>query len=77
MKQNNILTKREILDSLYGGEKVPGMKIVDVLVCNIRKEIKKYTDNDYLDTVWGMGYRIINPNRRTIGSEEINESIIY
>lgn len=77
MKQNNILTKREILDSLYGGEKVPGMKIVDVLVCNIRKEIKKYTDNDYLDTVWGMGYRIINPNRRTIGSEEINESINY
>jgi len=53
------------------------MKIVDVLVCNIRKEIKQYMGNDYLDTVLGVGYRIINPNRRTIGSEEINESIIY
>jgi two-component system cell cycle response regulator CtrA len=35
----------------------PEPKIVDVLVCKIRKKLANASDgNDYLDTVWGRGY---------------------
>jgi len=61
MKKNNTLSKQEILDSLYCGEEVPGMKIVDVLICKIRKEMAKHTKTNYVNTVWGMGYVIKAP----------------
>jgi two-component system cell cycle response regulator CtrA len=63
MKKQNTLSKQEILDALYYGEGVPGMKIVDVLICKIRKEIAKYTKVQYLETVWGMGYMIRGPQQ--------------
>lgn len=71
MKKNNTLSKQEILDSLYCGVEVPGMKIVDVLICKIRKEIAKYTKANYLNTVWGIGYVIKSPK-----PEELDQPMI-
>lgn len=72
-KENNTLKKTEILDSLYGGEKVPGFKIIDVLICNIRKQLSKYTKEQYVFTVWGSGYKIAN---KSIRLHELDEKVI-
>ena len=43
---------------------MPGMsrigetKTLDVHISNIRKKIKKLTDDEYIETVWGIGYKM-------------------
>ena len=31
---------------------------INVHVSNIRKKIKKYTDTEYIETVWGIGFKL-------------------
>ena len=38
---------------IYLGE----TKTLDVHISNIRKKIKKITDKEFIQTVWGIGYR--------------------
>ena len=33
-------------------------KTLDVHISNIRKKIKKLTDDEYIETVWGIGYKM-------------------
>ena len=40
-------------DELYMGE----TKTLDVHISNIRKKIKEVTDEEYIETVWGIGYK--------------------
>jgi DNA-binding response OmpR family regulator len=38
---------------------MPGMsQTLDVHISNIRKKIKKLTDDEYIETVWGIGYKM-------------------
>ena len=41
-------------DDIYVGED----NTINVHVSNIRKKIKKYSDVDYIDTVWGIGFKL-------------------
>ena len=41
-------------DDIYLGED----NTINVHVSNIRKKIKKYSDTDYIDTVWGIGFKL-------------------
>lgn len=41
-------------DEMYLGED----KTLNVHISNIRKKIKEYTDTEYIETVWGIGFRI-------------------
>lgn len=41
-------------DDIYVGED----NTINVHVSNIRKKIKKYSDIDYIDTVWGIGFKL-------------------
>ncbi len=34
-------------------------KTLDVHISNIRKKIKLVTKEEYIETVWGIGYRLI------------------
>jgi DNA-binding response OmpR family regulator len=33
-------------------------KTLDVHISNIRKKIREATDEEYIETVWGIGYRL-------------------
>lgn len=67
LQKNVLLNKNTILDNLYlHSEKIPDQKIVDVLMCKIRKEISKYTSERYLVTKWGMGYMIEDIKRNLV-----------
>lgn len=53
-----VFSKEEIFeyawDEIYMGE----TKTLDVHISNIRKKIKAVTDEEYIETVWGIGYRL-------------------
>ncbi len=34
-------------------------KTLDVHISNIRKKIKKITEQEYIQTVWGIGYCMV------------------
>ena len=53
-----VFSKEDIFEyaweEIYMGE----TKILDVHISNIRKKIKKVTEDEYIETVWGIGYRL-------------------
>lgn len=56
------LSQDEILAEMYGNRRdMPEPKMVDVLVCNIRKRIARHTPGSFIQTNWGNGYYIQKP----------------
>ena len=57
LRKGTVLTKEMLLDHLYGGMDEPELKIIDVLVCKLRKKLAQATGgNHYIETVWSRGY---------------------
>jgi two-component system cell cycle response regulator CtrA len=63
LRKSTTLTKEMFLDHLYGGMGEPEIKIIDVFVCKLRKKLAQATGgNHYIETVWGRGYRLRDPD---------------
>ena len=39
----------------------PEVKIIDVFICKLRKKIEQATGENYIETVWGRGYVLRDP----------------
>ncbi|MDP7141845.1 MAG: response regulator transcription factor [Alphaproteobacteria bacterium] len=62
LRKGSTLTKEMFLNHLYGGMDEPEVKIIDVFICKLRKKIQDATGGDnYIETVWGRGYVLRNP----------------
>ena len=62
LRKGTTLTKEMFLDYLYGGVDEPELKIIDVLVCKLRKKLAHATGGQhYIETVWGRGYVLRDP----------------
>jgi len=62
LRKSTTLTKEMFLDHLYGGIDEPEIKIIDVFVCKLRKKLAEATGGShYIETVWGRGYRLRDP----------------
>ncbi|MDI1263903.1 MAG: response regulator transcription factor [bacterium] len=69
LRKGTLLTKEMILNHLYGGMDEPELKIIDVFICKLRKKLSKATNGDWmLDTVWGRGYIMRDPDAQVVGS---------
>jgi two-component system, cell cycle response regulator CtrA len=56
------LTKGMLLSHLYAGTEDPGLKILDVFVCKLRKKLAQATGGEhYIETVRGRGYVMRDP----------------
>jgi two-component system, cell cycle response regulator CtrA len=56
------LTKGMLLSHLYNGTDDPGLKILDVFVCKLRKKLAQATGGEhYIETVRGRGYVLRDP----------------
>lgn len=54
-------TKQQIMDALYGDDDGPEIKIVDVLICKLRRKVVEATGGlDVIQTVWGRGYQFVS-----------------
>ena len=62
LRKGTIVTRGMVLNHLYGGMDEPQPKIVDILVCTLRKKIVRATGgSDYIETVRGCGYVLREP----------------
>jgi two-component system, cell cycle response regulator CtrA len=63
LRRGTTLTKEMFLSQLYGGMEEPEIKIIDVFICKLRKKLASASNgNDYIETVWGRGYMLREPN---------------
>ena len=61
LRKGTTLTKEMFLNHLYGGLDEPEVKIIDVFICKLRKKLNTYAKTDYIETVWGRGYMLRDP----------------
>ena len=55
---NKVFSKRNLFESITGEEYLSDENTMNVHMSNLRKKIAKITDEPYIDTVYGMGYRL-------------------
>lgn len=55
---NQVFSKQNIYDAVWDDYYIGGDKTINVHMSNIRKKIKEYTDEDYIETVWGIGFKL-------------------
>jgi two-component system, cell cycle response regulator CtrA len=62
LRKGTPVTKEMFLTNLYGGMDEPEIKIIDVFICKLRKKLADASGGkDYVETVWGRGYRLRQP----------------
>ena len=72
LRKGTTLTKEMFLNHLYGGMDEPELKIIDVFICKLRKKLSVATEGDnYIETVWGRGYVLRDPEPLDIGREPV------
>ncbi|HNB26532.1 MAG TPA: response regulator transcription factor [Alphaproteobacteria bacterium] len=69
LRKGTTLTKEMFLNHLYGGMDEPELKIIDVFVCKLRKKLSNATGGEnYIETVWGRGYVLRDPEEARTGA---------
>lgn len=61
LRKTTTLTKEMFLNHLYGGMDEPELKIIDVFICKLRKKLASISGENYIETVWGRGYVLRDP----------------
>ena len=59
MNPGVVFDKDRIYERVCGYDAEGDSRVVTELIRRIRKKIQQYTENKYIETVWGMGYRWI------------------
>lgn len=58
LRRGRLVTKESLMARLYDGMDEPGIKIVDVMVCKLRKKLATAGVRDLIRTSWGQGYMV-------------------
>ena len=67
LRRGTTLTKEMFLNHLYGGMDEPEAKIIDVFMCKLRRKLANASGGqNYVETVWGRGYRLQEPNASAV-----------
>ena len=53
-----LFSKANLFESVWGEEYVPEDSTFKVHISNLRMKIKEYDEEEYIETVWGMGYKL-------------------
>ena len=53
-----LFSKANLYESVWNEEYFPEDQSLKVHMSNLRSKLRKYDDFDYIETVWGMGYRL-------------------
>ena len=69
LRKGTPIKKETFISHLYGGIDEPEIKIIDVFVCKLRKKIQDISGANYIETLWGRGYAIKDPDAEPISSD--------
>jgi two-component system cell cycle response regulator CtrA len=62
LRKGMTVSKDMFLSHFYSGRDEPGLKIIDVFMCKLRKKLAAASGGiDYVETVWGRGYLLREP----------------
>jgi two-component system, cell cycle response regulator CtrA len=62
LRNGMTVTKDMFMSHLYGGRDVPELKIIDIFMSKMRKKLAAVSGGaDFVETVWGRGYRLREP----------------
>src|SRR5215212_6742806 len=62
LRKEMTVSKDMFLSHFYSGRDEPGLKIIDVFMCKLRKKLAAASGGiDYVETVWGRGYLLREP----------------
>lgn len=56
---NKVYSKQDIYDYAWDDIYIGEDKTINVHISNIRKKIKAVTEDEYIETVWGIGFRLV------------------
>jgi len=59
MNQEHVFTKEQIYEKIWGFDKDGDSTIITEHIRRIRQKIAEYSKENYIETVWGVGYRWI------------------
>ena len=54
-----VFSKQDIYDYAWDDIYVGEDKTINVHISNIRKKIKNVTEEEYIETVWGIGFKLV------------------
>lgn len=57
-RPDKVFSKQEIYDYAWDDYYIGEDKTVNVHISHIRSKIKQYTEDEYIETVWGIGFKI-------------------
>ena len=52
-----VFDKERIYEKISGYDAEGDSRVVTELIRRIRKKINQYTEHEYIETIWGMGYK--------------------
>lgn len=55
---NRVFSKQDIYDYAWNDVYIGEDKTINVHISNIRKKIKTITEEEYIETVWGIGFKL-------------------
>ena len=55
-----VFTKEQIYQAVWKEEPVDVSSAVFCIIGNIRQKLRKVTKKEYIQTVWGVGYKFVN-----------------
>lgn len=55
---DKVFSKQEIYDYAWDDFYIGEDKTINVHISNLRRKIKSYSENEYIETVWGVGFRL-------------------
>lgn len=76
-RHGKVCTVHMLAEELYPGKlgrHLPGQKVVDVMISKIRKKLRTFGLPDPIQTIWGRGYRLGEPEQPVL-SEHISAEL--
>lgn len=57
MNPGQVFDRERIYEKVCGWDAEGDSRVITELVRRLRRKIAAYTDTEFIETVWGMGYR--------------------
>lgn len=58
LNQDKVFSKQDIYDYAWEDFYIGEDKTVNVHISNIRRKLKQHSENEYIETIWGIGFRL-------------------
>ena len=55
---NKVFSKANLYETIWGDEYLSDENVIKTHISNIRTKMKSHSETEYIETVWGLGYRL-------------------